>query len=149
MDPSYQPDFPGFAATPDGPNYGADTPQAPPASMVDAPTILPVPAPVPAFAPSYTAAPDTRSARTGAGIGFILAASGTGLGFWLGGPLGAGAGLLLVGAARNTLRATRGWGSPDPVQRQDAGTSASLALFGAAIGGYLSYRVYSKRNGDE
>lgn len=89
------------------------------------------------------------SARTRAGLGLILAVGGTGLGLWLGGLPGAGAGLLLMGAARNGLRATRGWASPDPIVRHDAGTSASLAVLGTVIGGYLSYRVYQKRQGED
>ena len=110
--------------------------------MVAAPTLLPL-------NPSLPPADAYRAARRGAGVGLLMATAGTGTGFWLGGPMGAGAGLLLVGAARNTLRATRGWGDADPVVRQDAGTSASLALFGALLGGYLAYRVYAKSTGDE
>lgn len=117
-----------------------DPSQAPPSALVNAPTLLPIQAPP---TDAY------RAARTGAGVGLLLATAGTGAGFWLGGPVGAGAGLLLVGAARNTLRATRGWSDTDPVVRQDAGTSASLALFGALLGGYLAYRAYAKRTGDE
>lgn len=90
-----------------------------------------------------------RAARRGAGIGLIAATAGTGIGMWLGGPFGAGAGLLLVGAARNTLRATRDWRDPNPIVRQEAGTSAALALFGTLLGGYLGYRVYAKRTGEE
>lgn len=131
--------------------YGAaaaeDLPRSP-SSMVDAPTLMPVGPPVAALAPPPSEQ-QYRAARVGAGMGLLLATAGTGLGFWLGGPAGAGAGLLLVGAARNTLRATRGWSDPDPVVRQDAGTSASLALFGSLLGGYLSYKVYAKRTGDE
>jgi hypothetical protein len=119
--------------------FGFDPASAPPSAMVAAPTLLPL-----------TAAPPEayRAARRGAGVGLVLATAGTGTGFWLGGPMGAGAGLLLVGAARNTLRATRGWSDADPSVRQDAGTSASLALFGALLGGYLAYRVYAKSTGE-
>jgi hypothetical protein len=113
--------------------------------MVDAPTMLPMAADVampPADGEQY------RAARRGAGIGLILATAGTGAGLWFGGPLGAGAGLLLIGSARNTLRATRDWRNPDPLVRQEAGTSAALALFGALLGGYLTYQVYAKRTGE-
>jgi len=123
--------------------YGADQESPAPSSMVAAPTMLPMP-PTPRLPPVE----EYRAARRGAGIGLVMATAGTGAGFWLGGPLGAGAGLLLVGAARNTLRATRGWSDADPVVRQDAGTSASLALFGALLGGYLAYRVYTKSTGE-
>ena len=126
--------------------FGADPSQAPPSAMVNAPTLLPMPGALPAPVPQGEA---YRAARLGAGVGLIMATAGTGAGFWFGGPVGAGAGLLLVGAARNTLRATSGWSDADPVVRQDAGTSASLALFGALLGGYLAYRVYAKRTGDE
>lgn len=109
-----------------------------PSSMVGAPTLLPM----------GVEEEQHRAARRGAGFGLILATAGTGAGLWLGGPMGAGAGLLIVGATRNALRATRDWRSPDPVARQEAGTSAALGLFGALLGGYLGYQVYAKRTGE-
>lgn len=115
-----------------------------PSAMVEAPTMLPMPPP----APQRTSDAE-RAARTGAGVGLLFAVTGTGVGFWFGGPMGAGAGLLLVGAARNTVRATRGWTDPNPVVRQDAGTSASLALFGSLLGGYLAYRAYQRDRGED
>lgn len=131
--------------------YGADPGSHAPSSMMNAPTLLPVTPPFPYLTEhgGLAQADDQyRAARVGAGIGLLLAVTGTGVGFWVGGPLGAGSGLLLVGAARNTLRATRDWRNPDATVRQEAGTSAALALFGALLGGYLGYRVYAKRTGD-
>lgn len=97
-----------------------------------------VPSPPPAVPPS---------ARQSAGVGVLLAVAGTSVGYLLGGLRGAGAGLLLIGATRNTLRASRGWTDPDPAVRRDAGTSASLALFGVLVGGYLAYSARSERAG--
>ncbi len=105
-------------------------PPAPPAAeAAELPVFLPAPAP-----------PSPR-ARQGAGVGVLLAVAGTSVGYLFGGLRGAGAGLLLTGAARNTLRASRGWTDPDPTVRHEAGTSASLALFGTLVGGYLVYTV--------
>lgn len=131
--------------------YGADPGSASPAPDAVPAPMAPAPLPfVGGVAPPAAASPDRyRAARVGAGLGLLMATAGTGIGLWVGGPMGAGSGLLLVGSVRNTLRAMRGWSDPDPVVRQDAGTSASLALFGALLGGYLGYRVYSKRTGDE
>lgn len=131
--------------------YGADPESHAPSAMMNAPTMLPVTPPAPGLTVHGGLVPaddQYRAARTGAGMGLLLAVAGTGVGFWIGGPLGAGSGLLLVGAARNTLRATKDWRNPDAVVRQEAGTSAALALFGALLGGYLGYRVYAKRTGE-
>jgi hypothetical protein len=129
----------GFVPSPVG--FGAAPVSHAPSSMVGAASLLPI-------GEATTDTPDYRAARRGAGFGLLMATAGTGAGLWFGGPLGAGAGLLLVGAARNTMRATRGWRDPDPLVRQDAGTSAALALFGALLGGYLGYHVYAKRTGE-
>jgi len=133
--------------------YGADADSGShaPSAMMNAPTMLPVTPPLPGLTEHGGVVPPEQqyqAARRGAGLGLLLAVTGTGVGFWIGGPLGAGSGLLLVGAARNTLRATRDWRSPDATVRQEAGTSAALALFGALLGGYLGYRVYEKRTGE-
>ncbi len=131
--------------------YGDDPGSHAPAAMMNAPTMLPVTPPLPGLTEhGGVIQPEEqyRAARRGAGFGLLLAVTGTGVGFWLGGPQGAGSGLLLVGSARNTLRATRDWRNPDPAVRQDAGTSAALALFGALLGGYLGYRVYAQRTGE-
>lgn len=131
--------------------YGDDPGSHAPSAMVNAPTMLPVTPPQPGLTEHGGVVPQNeqyRAARRGAGLGLILATAGTGTGLWVGGPCGAGAGLLLVGAARNALRASRGWRDPDPLVRQDAGTSAALALFGTLLGGYLGYRVYVKRTGE-
>lgn len=93
-------------------------------------------------APASPPLPVEPGSRTRAGVGLVSAAVGTAVGYWLGGPIGAGAGLLLTGAARNTLRATRYWADPDPAARLDAGTSAGLALLGAAVGAALAYHAY-------
>ncbi len=130
------PSMDGSAPSPMDPGHGFGSHA--PSSMVATPTLLPM----------GVEEEQYREARRGAGFGLLLATAGTGAGLWLGGPLGAGSGLLLVGAARNALRATRDWRSTDPLARQEAGTSAALGLFGALLGGYLGYKVYAKRTGE-
>lgn len=127
---------------PDGSPVG---PAPVPATSAQAPQHLqvqPVPqVPAPVALP---AAPSPTAARRSAGLGIIGAAVATGVGGWLGGGFGAGAGLLLFGGVRNALRARAAWiGTPaDP---QVATRSATLALFGLCAGGYLGYRAYVRK----
>lgn len=110
----------------------------PSAPVVADPEPTPEPAPLP---PPMPAAP-APSARTTAGIAILLAGAGATAGFVFGGAWGAGAGLLFMGAAQNGYRAKTGWSSADPSVRADAAKSATMALLGAALGGYLAYRAY-------
>jgi len=79
--------------------------------------------------------------RARAGLGIIAAAAGVGLGFTLGGPPGAMAGLAGVGALRNLYRA-QGLGSPDPAEKADAARCVAICVVGFAIAGYLGYKAW-------
>ena len=79
--------------------------------------------------------------QRGAGVGILLAGTGLAAGWVLGGPWGAGAGFILVGAARNGWRAKQLWPSQQPGEREEAAKSATMAVAGALIGGYLAYRA--------
>lgn len=92
--------------------------------------------------------PVVADARLSAGFGLLLAGAGAGLGAWLGGLWGAGAGLLLIGAARNGVRAGRDWQSPTPAVRAEAGRTAGIAALGGIAGSYLAYRAYHHRLGE-
>jgi hypothetical protein len=121
--------------------------QPPPASSSLPPLAPSTTARAPQPAPPDALVVPNGAARRGAGFGLLIAAGGTVGGYYvLGGVKGAGAGLLLAGALRNSLRAWRGWGGPDPVARAEAAKSATMAVFGAAVGGYLGYTAY---RGDE
>lgn len=105
--------------------------------------------------PDPVAVPATQSmvspgAARGAGFGIIWAAAGAGVGAaTLGGWWGAGAGLLIAGAIRNGARARRLWGSGNPGDREEAGTSATMAVLGGGAGAYLGYRAYNRDNEPE
>lgn len=94
----------------------------------------------PAPAPASVAA---TSLRRRAGLGFLLAVGAGGAGVALGGPWGGAAGVLLLGALRNGLRARRLWSTVD---RQEATRSGTMAVLGIGSGGYLAYRAYQSRN---
>lgn len=81
-------------------------------------------------------------------MALVFAALGGGIGAVVGGPWGLGAGLLLVGAARNALRARQLWSAQAPEDREEAATSATMGVVGAAAGGYLAYRAYRKDQSD-
>lgn len=100
-----------------------------------------------ALAPVLRASPPT-AARAKAGLGIVAAAVGTGVGAALGGPAGAMIGLAGVGAVRNLYRA-QGIASSDPAEQGDAARSLAICLVGAAIAGYLGYRVFVRKNSDE
>lgn len=91
-------------------------------------------------------APDMRSAARGAGVGVIFAAAGAAAGAVFGGLWGAGAGLLLAGALRNGARARKLWGAADAAQRQEAATSATMAVIGGGAAVYLGYRARQERD---
>jgi hypothetical protein len=88
-----------------------------------------------------TIVPSTPAFKTGVAV--VLVGVGAAVGWAAGGGWGAGAGALWVGAARNGLRARSQW-QTDP---SGAAKTASLAVVGAALGGYLAYRAYRARTG--
>jgi hypothetical protein len=92
------------------------------------------------MAPAALPIPNAAVQR-GAGVGILLAGTGLAAGWILGGPWGAGAGFILVGAARNGWRAKQLWPSAQPADREEAAKSATMAVAGALIGGYLAYRA--------
>lgn len=71
------------------------------------------------------------------GLYIVLVGAGAAAGFLVGGAWGAGAGAMFVGAARNGLRARSEWRTSPG----DAAKSGTLAVLGAALGGYLAYRA--------
>jgi hypothetical protein len=79
--------------------------------------------------------------RRGAGVALVLAGTGLAAGWLLGGAWGAGAGFILVGAARNGWRAQELWPSANPAEREEAAKSATMAVVGGVIGAYLAYRA--------
>jgi hypothetical protein len=84
-----------------------------------------------------------------AGITALLATVAIGTGVAVGGPWGAGAGLLLVGAAANGYRAQKWWSSPEPSEKHEAVVSAVFSAFGIAVGGYMAYKAYEARKGED
>ena len=97
--------------------------------------------------PPYLVAAGDEALRRGAARGLVIVAAGLVVGGLIGGPLGAAAGVVGAGAARNTLRAKEGWGDPDPEVRAEAGKSATMAIFGLGIAGMLIYQAW-KDDGD-
>jgi hypothetical protein len=123
--------------------YGNQYPQRPSAVGQDAgESNIVEPAP-PAPPPSSVLwAP---SARRAAGFSLLIAAAGTAIGATFGGLWGAGAGLLGAGALRNAARARKHWGSEDAAAREEAASSATMAVVGGAASAYLGYRAYQDR----
>jgi len=113
-----------------------------------APEPAPMPlAPVRPEGPSPLAPPPGDSAlRRGAAKGLLWATAGLVAGGLVAGPLGAAAGIVGVGAVRNTVRAKNGWADPDPEVRAEAGKSATMAIFGIGIAGMLSYYAWQHRD---
>ena len=100
--------------------------------------------------PSPMLPPQGDSAlRRGAGKGLLFASAGLLVGGLVAGPLGAAAGVVAVGAVRNTLRAKDGWAHPDPEIRAEAGKSATMAIFGIGITGMLGYYAWQHRDEDD
>ncbi len=120
-----------------------------PPNIPQAPTdtaLIAGPSPAP-LAP--VAAPASASAKTSAGVGLLLLGLATAGGAYAGGAYGAGAGLLLMGATRNVLRAKKLWASPVGSEHDEAIKSGTMALFGLGIGGWLAYKAYDERYGYE
>lgn len=103
----------------------------------------------PVQATAVPASPKAASARTDVGVAMIWTGIGLASGAALLGPFGALAGASVVGSVRNGYRAYKDWSSPDPISRQEASKSATVALFGAGIAGMLAFAaVTSKDNKD-
>lgn len=85
------------------------------------------------------------SATRSAGFTMLFATVALGAGIAAGGPWGAGAGVLLAGAAANVYRAQKWWGSPDPGEKHEAVVSAVFAAFGVGLGGYMAYKAYGAK----
>lgn len=91
------------------------------------------------------ASPD--SAARSAGFTALFATGAVGAGIAIGGPWGAGAGLLLAGSAANIYRAQKWWGSNDPGDKHEAVVSAVFGALGIAVGGYMAYKAYEAHGG--
>lgn len=87
------------------------------------------------------------SARRGAGVAVVMAGAGLAVGWLVAGAWGAGAGFVLLGAARNGMRAKQLWSSAQPGDREEAAKSATMAAIGTVLGGYLAYCAHRARNG--
>lgn len=145
--PGYEPASYGDDAPPPA---AADPVAPPPAQAVPAqtpPFVMPVPTsvtPLP-VAPTPTVDP---SAKTRAGAAIVIAGAGLGAGALLGGPWGAGSGLLFSGALLNAWRARTLWASPLPTDRAEAIKTTVMSVIGIAAGGYLGYRAHGSRKDD-
>lgn len=85
------------------------------------------------------------SAMRSAGFTALFATVAVGAGIAIGGPWGAGAGVLLAGAAANGYRAQKWWGSGDPSEKHEAVVSAVFSVFGIGVGGYMAYKAYGAK----
>jgi hypothetical protein len=89
-----------------------------------------------------------ESALRSAGFTALFATLALGAGIAIGGPWGAGAGVLLAGAAANGYRAQKWWGSHDPSEKHEAVVSAVFAVFGVSLGGYMAYKAYQSKKSE-
>ncbi len=89
-----------------------------------------------------------ESAVRSAGFTALFATLALGTGIAIGGPWGAGAGVLLAGAAVNGYRAQKWWGSAEPSEKHEAVVSAVFAVFGVGVGGYMAYKAYHAKKGE-
>lgn len=103
-------------------------------------------APAAALPPPELPQPSPTTSRFAAGSGLVAAVLGAGVGALIGGGWGAAAGLLTVGALRNSVRAGRRWSDADPALRVEARKSAAMAVVGLGAAGYFSYRAYQARS---
>jgi len=85
---------------------------------------------------------DTSSgaAVQSAGVAAVLAAAGITGGLLVGGPWGAGSGLMFAGAVANGYRAQKWMSDADPGRRHEAIVSATFSVFQVGFGAYLAYR---------
>jgi hypothetical protein len=80
-----------------------------------------------------------------AGVTALFTTVAVGTGIAIGGAWGAGAGVLLAGAAVNGYRAQKWWSSAEPSEKHEAVVSAVFSAFGIAVGGYMAYKAYQDR----
>ena len=121
-----------------------------PFGQSEPPGPLPPLVPVHPESPSPVSPPSGDGAlRRGAAHGLLWATGGLIVGGLVAGPLGAAAGVISIGAVRNTLRAKNGWADPNPELRAEAGKSATMAIFGIGIAGMLGYYAWQQRYDDE
>lgn len=126
-----------------GGDGGGDDPGAAPAPQPSplAPPVGPAPAVVPP-------GPTDNAAASGAGKALLWVTGGLVIGALVGGSMGAAAGVVGVGAARNVVRVKALWNSPNPTDRSEAGKSATMAIFGLGIAGMLGYHAYQNKKKD-
>ncbi len=106
----------------------------------------PPPAPLPEpMLPEIHVEVTDPSIRRGAGLTVIGCGVSALVGAVVRGPLGAAAGVVGFGAARNTMRAKALWTSSLEADRVEAGKSATLAVFGFGATGLLLYHAFSER----
>jgi hypothetical protein len=89
------------------------------------------------------------SAMKSAGLSALFVVGSLGVGVALGGGWGAVSGVLLSGAAMNTYRAQKWWGSQAASEKHEAMVSAVFAIGGLALGGYSAYRAYQVKTGEK
>lgn len=67
-------------------------------------------------------------------------------GLYYGGPFGGAAGVFLGGSAVNAYRAARNVTQGSPDSDREAMVSGTYAVLGAAVGGYIAWRVYEAKH---
>lgn len=92
--------------------------------------------------PSF-AGPDERSTVAGLTLLGVLGAAAVGAA--LGGPAGAGAGLLLAGGARNAYASAQGIDGSDEKVAYEAGKTGLLGLAQLGVGAWLAYTASKGR----
>ena len=91
--------------------------------------------------------PAPAGPRRRAGAAVLLCGVGVGTGALVGGPWGAGAGLLFAGATMNAYRAQQLYATGSPVDRGEAIKSTVMAVIGLGLGSYLGYRAHGAASG--
>jgi hypothetical protein len=80
-----------------------------------------------------------------AGFTALIVAASMGVGYAAGGPWGAGAGLLLAGAAANGYRAQKWWDSAEPSEKHEAVVSGVFSAGAVGMGVYMAYKAYQQK----
>jgi len=130
-------------------------PQPQPVRAVEGPMQPPMP-PMPYFGPMQPPQPvravngmgDAASLQTRHTLGlslFLVPLVGAG-GLYAGGPFGGVAGVFLGGALVNAYRAVRNVTAGNPDADREAMISGTYAVLGAAVGGYIAWRVYEAKH---